>query len=329
MTAEISASWYDSGPAGGPGAGGSTDPGLTLVAGTGPCWSAGVRQRADPLPGPRDRLGPRPVRGDLPAPAAPAAHQPGRRVQDAATQHLGLGLGQVAVEGEQLESGEQDLRHHRRGQPRLVELVIVGGEPADPGRFPGADRVLDPGVHAVAGVDVGVLPAPALRVCGEVGDPQLVVVAVLVLEQGQLGAGVGALAAGEDPHRLGPVLQLVPVRAFAQQPGELGDVRFPYPAAAVPAAGVRAGAVGAALADLAAVVNRDLPRLPGDQPDGGLLSGIQFPPARIHQRVSPAAGEGIQMLHQLVAETGTVHVTIRFRRHAGGSAAIDASAISM
>src|SRR5271169_5405339 len=140
VTAEILASGYDSGPAGGPGAGGSTGPGgLPLVAGTGRCWSAGVGQRADTLPGPRDRLGPRPVRGDLPAPAAPAAYQPGRGVQDA--QRLRLGLGQVAIEGEELEPGEQDLRHHRRGQPRLVELVVVGGEPADPGRFPGADRV--------------------------------------------------------------------------------------------------------------------------------------------------------------------------------------------
>ena len=128
------------------------------------------------------------------------------------------------------------------------------------------DGVLDPGVDAVAGVDAGVLPAPALGGGGQAGDPQLVAVAVLVLEQAEFGAGVRALAAGEDPHRRGPVLQLVPVRAFTQQPGQLGDVRFLDPAAAVPAAGARAGAVGAALADLAAVIDGDLPRLPGDQP---------------------------------------------------------------
>jgi hypothetical protein len=98
VTAGILASGYDGGPAGGPSAGGFHRPrGLPWVAGTGPCWSAGVGQRADTLPGPRDRLGPRPVRGDLPAAAAPAAHEAGGGVQDAVAQRLGLGLGQVAV----------------------------------------------------------------------------------------------------------------------------------------------------------------------------------------------------------------------------------------
>jgi hypothetical protein len=41
------------------------------------------------------------------------------------------------------------------------------------------------------------------------------------------------------------------VRAFAQQAGQFGDVRFFDPAGPVRAAGVRAGAAGAALADLA------------------------------------------------------------------------------
>ena len=116
-----------------------------------------------------------------------------------------------------------------------------------------------------------------------------------------------ALAAGEDPHRPGPARQLVRARAFAQQPGQLGHVRFLDPACAVPAAGVRARVLGTALADLAAVIDRDLPRLLRDQPDRGLLPGIQFPPARVHQRVPPAAAQGIQVLHQLVTEPGTVN----------------------
>jgi hypothetical protein len=74
----------------------------------------------------------------------------------------------------------------------------------------------------------------------------------------------------------------------------------------VPAAGLRAGVTGAALADLAAVIDRDLPRLLRDQPDGGLLPGIQFPPARVHQRVPAAGGKLVQVLHQLVAEPGAV-----------------------
>ena len=74
---------------------------------------------------------------------------------------------------------------------------------------------------------------------------------------------MGPLAASEDPHRLGPALRLVPARAFAQQPGQLGDVRFFDPAPVVPAVPVSAGALGAALADLPALIDRDLPGLLG------------------------------------------------------------------
>src|SRR5690349_17468389 len=88
---------------------------LPQVAGTGSCWSGGVRERADALPGPGDRFGPGPVRGDFPAAAAPAADQAGGRVQYAVAQRFRLGPGQVAVEGEELEPGEQDLRDHGRG----------------------------------------------------------------------------------------------------------------------------------------------------------------------------------------------------------------------
>src|SRR5215470_2918031 len=221
---------------------------LPQVAGTGPCWSADVRQRADPLPGAGDRFGPGPVRGEFPAAPAPAADQAGGGVQDPVAQRLGLGPGEVAVESEELEPGEQDLRDHGRGQPGLVEGVAVGGEPADPGVLASADAVLDPGMDAVAGVDEGSLAAPAFRGGRQVGDPQLVPVAILMLEKRELGAGVGPLAASEDPHRLGPAFQLVPARAFTQQPGQLGDVRFLDPAGPVTAFQVAAGIIGAALA---------------------------------------------------------------------------------
>ena len=97
-------------------------------------------------------------------------------------------------------SGEQDLRDHGRGQSGLVKGVAVGGEPADPGVFASADAVLDPGMDAVAGVDVGGLAAPALRGGRQVGDPQLVPVPVPMLEKREPGAGLGPLAASEDPH---------------------------------------------------------------------------------------------------------------------------------
>jgi hypothetical protein len=112
---------------------------------------------------------------------------------------------------------------------------------------------------------------------------------------------VRALAAGEDSHGFGPALQLVAVRAFAQQAGQLGDVRFFDPARAVRAAPVRAGAVGAALADLAPAVDGvgDLVAVPG--------------------------GEPVQLLDQGVAGAGPSQVIISVRRSADGSAAIASS----
>jgi hypothetical protein len=50
--------------------------------------------------------------------------------------------------------------------------------------------------------------------------------AIRRLEQGELRARMRTLAAGEDPHRRRLAGQLVPVRAAAQQPGQLGDVGF-------------------------------------------------------------------------------------------------------
>ena len=101
---------YDGGPAGGPGGRGFHGPRgcPSLVAGMGSCWSGGLRERVDALPGGRDRLGPRPGGLDFQAAPPAAADQPGGGVQDAVAQRLGLGFGQVAVQGQQLEPGQQD-----------------------------------------------------------------------------------------------------------------------------------------------------------------------------------------------------------------------------
>jgi hypothetical protein len=56
-------------------------------------------------------------------------------------------------------------------------------------------------------------------------------------------------------------------------------MRFSDPARPVPAVDAAPGAVGPALADLAAVINGDLPRLLRDQLDGGFLPVAQFQPA--------------------------------------------------
>jgi hypothetical protein len=55
---------------------------------------------------------------------------------------------------------------------------------------------------------------------------------------------MGPLAAREDPHRRGPGPQLVPASAVAEQPGQLGDVRFFDPARPVRAARIGAGLIG-------------------------------------------------------------------------------------
>jgi len=71
---------------------------------------------------------------------------------------------------------------------------------AEPGVFASADDVLDPGVNPVGSVDVGALAAPAPCARGQVRRPQGVPPSVLGLEQGELRAGMRALAAGEDPY---------------------------------------------------------------------------------------------------------------------------------
>ena len=193
---------------------------------------------------------------------------------------------------------------------------------AEPGVLAGADDVLDAGVDAVRGVNVCALAPPAPGRGGQVGDPQGVALAVGGLQQGQLRAGMRALAAGEDPHRLGPALHLVAVRAFPQQPGQLGDVRFFHPAFAVGAARVPAGIIGAALADLALPVDGGLPAGLGDLADRGPLPGAELPADGLGDLVAVPGGEPVQLLHQGVAGAGPSQVIISRRRSAGGSAAI-------
>src|SRR5216683_6422675 len=71
------------------------------------CWSGGVGQRGDPCPGGYEGVRPGPGRGDLEVPAAAAAGQAGGGVEQSVAQGPGLGAGQVAVQGDQLEPGDQ------------------------------------------------------------------------------------------------------------------------------------------------------------------------------------------------------------------------------
>src|SRR5580704_16186389 len=78
----------DGDPAVGPGGRGFHGPQEfpSLLAGTGLCWSGGVRDGLDALPGGDDFLCPGPGGGDFQGSAAPAADEPGGGVQDAVAQ---------------------------------------------------------------------------------------------------------------------------------------------------------------------------------------------------------------------------------------------------
>ena len=148
FVAAILASGYDNGPAAGPGSQGfHRSRGFSFLdRRDGSAWSGCLRERVDALPRGRDRVSPWPGRLDFQAPFPSASDQPAGGVQHAVAQRLGLGPGEVAVQGQELEPGEQDLPGHRRGQPRGVDPEVKGREMAQAGILAGADRVLDPGL---------------------------------------------------------------------------------------------------------------------------------------------------------------------------------------
>ena len=123
----------------------------------------------------------------------------------------------------------------------------------------------------------------------------------------------------------GPAGQLVPAGAFAQQPGQLGHVRFFDPAPRVRAATVRAGVIGAAFPDLAVVADGDLPGVRGHGGDGGALALVQFPADGAGQLVTGPGGELVQAGDQPVTGPAPSAVTISRRRYFSGSAAIPSS----
>jgi hypothetical protein len=135
-------------------------------------------------------------------------------VQDPVAELLGFGGGQLAVQQqgpgpcEQVDGGQRQL------QPGLVDREVAGGEAAEAGVLAAADVVLDPGVGPVAGLQV--LDRPSAR-DGGVGEEDLVAHALVLVEQGQLGAGVGPLAADDDPGA-------VRVPGEVDQAGQFGDL---------------------------------------------------------------------------------------------------------
>jgi hypothetical protein len=124
-----------------------------------------------------------------------------------------------------------------------------------------------------------------------IGHPPAVALAVGCLGEGELRAGMRPLTADQDPHRRRPAGELVPRGALPQQLGQLSDLGFLCPAAAVPAVRAGAGPDGAALADLSVPGDRQAPRGLRDEPDRGALAGSHGPAHGVGQLPYGSGGE--------------------------------------
>jgi hypothetical protein len=137
--------------------------------------------------------------------------------------------------------------------PDSVLGVAVEGQVPQAGVLQTADAVLAAGALPVADLEDGQGPAGSVGVGGEAGDPPAVVVG-----QPQLGTRMRTLAAGNDPHPLGPVL-----RAEARRrPGRFGRGWDP---------GGQFGDLSP-VTGFAVAVDRRPPGLLGDRLDRGLYS---------------------------------------------------------
>ena len=89
------------------------------------CGSRGLRQGAEAGPGGGYRGGPRPGSGDVQPAPSPAADQSGGGVQDLVAQGFGVGAGQVAVEGQQAQPGQQGGNDQGGGQPGRIDREVM------------------------------------------------------------------------------------------------------------------------------------------------------------------------------------------------------------
>ena len=168
-------------------------------------------------------------------------------------------------------------------------------------------RVLDPGVDPVRGVDVGVLAAasPSWRRAGSsptgssASRPRPRTGSAARRDAAARGGRRPASSPASPsswspagPSRSSPVSSATCASSIQQAP-----VRAPL---------VPAGIIGAALADLAAAVDRDLPGRLGDQPIAAFSRLAQLPADGVGELVAAAGGELIQLGDQGVAGAGAV-----------------------
>ena len=120
---------------------------------------------------------------------------------------LGSARASSPIQAEQRRPAQQGLRQQRDLQPGLVVGEGGEGHASHPGLLGDADRVLDAGPAAVAQLQGGDV------LIALVGDEGGVAVAGLAVEDRELGAGMGTLAADDQPRALGPARE---VDAIAQ-----------------------------------------------------------------------------------------------------------------
>jgi hypothetical protein len=109
---------------------GGGSPRVPWVGGTiGSVGLGGRRDDHDPAERVKDVGGPRPSGGDAEVASPAAAGEPGGHVQYPEAQQLRLSLGEVAVEGERLERGDEVCGDRGELHSCLVDGVLAGGEP--------------------------------------------------------------------------------------------------------------------------------------------------------------------------------------------------------
>lgn len=156
---------------------------------------------------------PWPGDGDSQVEAAAFAGEAGGGMQQLVAELLGLGIGEFAVQEQGAGPGGQVDRGQGQLQPGRVDMEVAGGEAAVAGGLAAADAVFDPGVCAVADLQIlhGALSAWGVR------EEDLVAHALIEVEQGELGTGVRSLAADGDPVAVG-------ISGQVDHAGQLGDL---------------------------------------------------------------------------------------------------------
>jgi hypothetical protein len=114
--------------------------------------SGGRRNDHDPAERLDDPVSPGPAGRETESSEAAATGESGRNVQDPESQQLRFGVGEVAVEGEELQPGDQVGGDRGKLDPGLVDRVFPGWEPAESGFLGGLDAFLNPGMGAVPGL---------------------------------------------------------------------------------------------------------------------------------------------------------------------------------